>query len=233
MYKIFAFLLFVLMACSQNVEPKYMGHEYVGVRYVNNPLGEEFWPDTDPLIRFDAFDCMTFVETVLADGNVDKLTQIRYKNGEIKFTNRNHFTELDWIPNNSDRVYDVTEKFGTVSTRNVTIDKKSWFKKTHNINTDFEPVTVSVKYVSYADLKPIKTDHELIVLFVIEDPKMRDKIGSDLSIAHMGFLLPNGMLRHASSKQESVVDVDFNEYVSARSKNKTHLGVAFYGIKND
>ena len=188
MKKLFAFLLVVLTACSQNAESKYMGHEYVGVRYVNDPLGEEIYPDTDPLIRTDAFDCLTFVETVLANGDVNELNKIRYKNGEIGFANRNHFTELDWVTNNSSRVYEITEKFGTTSTRNVTIDKKSWFKKTHNIDTNIEPVNVSVKYIPYAELKQIKTDRELIELFVIDDPYMRDNIGADLSIEHLGFL---------------------------------------------
>ena len=99
------FILFscflLLVACSKS-RPVYIGAEYVGKKYTADPLGEEKFPDLDPLIRFDAFDCMTFVETSLAGGDLDKLTKIRYKNGDIDFLNRNHFTETDWLENNKD-----------------------------------------------------------------------------------------------------------------------------------
>ena len=62
----------------------FTGQSFLGAPYMNSPLGEDVAPDSDPLIRFDAFDCTTFVETVLADGDVKKLnalaTQCWYKN---------------------------------------------------------------------------------------------------------------------------------------------------------
>lgn len=75
----------------------------------NGPLGEgptgHF--DQDPLYRFDVFDCMTYVETVLALSVSQDLEQfetvinhIRYENGEVDFMKRNHFVDLQWIPNN-------------------------------------------------------------------------------------------------------------------------------------
>ena len=42
------------------------GADYLGAKYIRDPLGEEKEPDTDPLIRTDAFDCTTFVEYVVA-----------------------------------------------------------------------------------------------------------------------------------------------------------------------
>jgi len=82
---------------------------FLGVPYKLGSLGEgpdgEF--DRDPLIRFDAFDCTTFVETVMAlsldsdlDSAVRTLQKIRYKDGQIGYATRNHFIELDWVPNN-------------------------------------------------------------------------------------------------------------------------------------
>ena len=96
-------LSFLLIGCQSDVI-RSNGQQFIGAPYINSPLGEEVAPDTDPLIRFDAFDCTTFVETVLANGDVDKLNRIRYQDGNIGFLNRNHFIESDWLQNNSDIV---------------------------------------------------------------------------------------------------------------------------------
>ena len=113
---------------------------FLGVPYKLGSLGEgpdgEF--DRDPLIRFDAFDCTTFVETVMAlslDSDLDSATRtlqkIRYKDGQIGYTTRNHFIELDWVPNNvrAGYLHDITSD---VAGRNAveihkTISKRKWY----------------------------------------------------------------------------------------------------------
>jgi len=113
---------------------------FLGAPYKLGPLGEgpggEF--DRDPLIRFDAFDCTTFVETVMAlslDSDLDSATRtlqkIRYRDGQIGYATRNHFIELDWVPNNVRAGYlrDITSD---VAGRNAvkvrkTISKRKWY----------------------------------------------------------------------------------------------------------
>jgi hypothetical protein len=113
---------------------------FLGAPYKLGSLGEgpdgEF--DRDPLIRFDAFDCTTFVETVMAlslDGDLDSamrtLQKIRYKDGQIGYATRNHFIELDWVPNNvrAGYLHDITSD---VAGRNAvkvrkTISKRRWY----------------------------------------------------------------------------------------------------------
>lgn len=63
--------------------------------------------DQYPLYRLDAFDCLTFVETVLALSFGHDLSSfqhlmntIRYQDGHISFLHRNHFTDLDWNTHN-------------------------------------------------------------------------------------------------------------------------------------
>ena len=94
-------LFFLLLAGCCVFDTTFTGQSFLGVPYMNSPLGEGVMPDSDPLIRFDAFDCTTFVETVLAGGDVNKLNKIRYKNGNVGFLNRNHFIESDWLINNA------------------------------------------------------------------------------------------------------------------------------------
>lgn len=83
---------------------------FVGLPYgKNGPLGEgpQGKYDQDPLYRFDTFDCTTYVETIMAlaqardvDEFEDLLKNIRYEDGIIDYLKRNHFTDLQWIPNN-------------------------------------------------------------------------------------------------------------------------------------
>ena len=227
MWKLFVVLF--LVGCG--MVPRLPGHDFLGARYINSPLGEGCAPDSDPLIRFDAFDCTTFVETVMANGDIETLNQIRYKDGKIGFLNRNHFIESDWLVNNSDRVQNVSAYYAQTKMRSVIIDKRSWFKKVHNIDTDFKPVAVELEYIPYEFAKDLIIEKTMIVLFITDNADFRDKIGTDLAVVHMGLIMPNGVLRHASSERGAVVDVSFEEYVNARKKNKNNLGIALVEIK--
>jgi hypothetical protein len=88
---------------------------FMGLPYgINGPLGEGANApyDQDPLYRFDTFDCTTFVETITAlalatteNEFIYHLNQIRYQDGVIDYTLRNHFPSLDWVPNNTANGY--------------------------------------------------------------------------------------------------------------------------------
>ncbi len=208
-----------------------IGEQYVGARYVNNPLGEGYGTDPDPLIRTDAFDCTTFVETALTGGDVNKLTKIRYKDGIVDFVKRNHFTETDWLPNNSNIVNDVTSKHGRTAVRRVKIDRANWLKKNYNINVRTAQQTVNLNYIPYRTIKKINNTEPLVVLFIGDKYKTDNSLGTDLAVMHMGFLLPNGILRHASSEQGRVVDTNFYEYVANRQKSPHNLGIMLLEIK--
>jgi hypothetical protein len=119
-----------------------LGESLLGVPYVAGPLGEGPLGryDRGPLFRFDGFDCTTFVETLTAlsisdswDDFKTSLNRIRYKDGEVSFVARNHFTDLDWIPNNVRAgIYrDVTESLapGRTLVAGAVIDKRAWYAK--------------------------------------------------------------------------------------------------------
>ena len=222
-------VLFLISGCTNTQH--HIGEQYLGKKYILSPLGEEKAPDTDPLIRSDAFDCTTFVETSLAKGDVNKLTKIRYKDGKIDFFNRNHFIESDWLYNNSDIVENVSTQYGKTAIGNVIIDKKSWLKKMYNIDSNIAKQPVALEYIPYKYLTDIKIKKPLIVLFISGNSKIYDKIGTDIAVVHMGFLLPGGILRHASRIKKSVVDTDFEEYINKLKQNKNNIGIALVKIK--
>ena len=194
-------------------------------------MGEGLPPDSDPIFRTDAFDCTTFVETAMAHGDVNVLTKIRYKDGQIDFLNRNHFIESDWLVNNSDIVENVSAQYAPVSQRAVIIDKQNWLKTVYGIDSDIPQETIVLNYIPYEKLPQIYPTEPLIVLFISGKSEKSDKIGTDLAVRHMGFLLPNGMLRHASSKHGYVMDVDFYKYVEQRAKDANNIGIMLVRIK--
>lgn len=95
---------------STSIKLEAFSRMFVGLPYgKNGPLGEGPLGkyDQDPLYRFDTFDCTTYVETIMALAqakDVDEfeylLNNIRYEDGIIDYLKRNHFTDLQWIPNN-------------------------------------------------------------------------------------------------------------------------------------
>ena len=228
--KVWLIALFLLSGCALTpVLPD--GENYLGAKYMRDPLGEERSPDTDPLIRYDAFDCTTFVETVMAGGDVANLNDIRYKNGNIDFMNRNHFIETDWLVNNANRVQNISAKYAKTKKRNLTIDKAAWMKKVHGIDADFTPVRTTLEYVPYKNLTQINNEKTMIVLFISANSDSVKTIGTELAVTHMGLLLPGGKtMRHASSAAGHVVDADFMNY-AMRRKKLGELGVALIEIK--
>ena len=153
------------------------------------------------------------------------------QNANIDFINRNHFIEADWLINNNHIVENVSTLYGKTEIRHVVIDKKSWFKKKHGINTGFPKQIVDLEYIPYNNLSQIDIQEPLIVLFISDGNGFIDKIDTDLAVIHMGFLLPNNILRHASRRQGCVTDTDFYEYISKIKKNKHNIGISLVKIK--
>ena len=102
--------------------------------------GAEF--DETPRYRSDAFDCETFVDTVLAIALATDVAHfqrcmdtLRYKQGQVTFTTRNHFTSIDWNKNNQQQglLRDVTRSIKNQDQQSVAllaetdINKANWY----------------------------------------------------------------------------------------------------------
>ncbi len=108
----------------------------LGRPYVNDAAGEGFGPDPDPPARYDAFDCLTFVEEVLAlalagdpRGAPRVRQQLRYGIDEApSYDNRNHFMLEEWIPNAiaAGFLEDITADLGETHLIDKTVTAKTW-----------------------------------------------------------------------------------------------------------
>lgn len=115
---------------------------FLGTPYRLGPLGEgksgEY--DRDPLVNFKETDCTTMVEQAMAlalepelKKAVRTLQRIRYKDGRVSYESRNHFPEIDWIPNNIDAGYlrDITVEVAGDKLRyaHKLISKRKWYSE--------------------------------------------------------------------------------------------------------
>src|SRR5438105_15363237 len=80
----------------------FLGHSYKE----NSLIGSADTPEVFT-VSLDRFDCVTYIETVLAlahasspDEFVDRLRKIRYDKGRIEWERRNHYMTA-WIRNNA------------------------------------------------------------------------------------------------------------------------------------
>lgn len=155
----------------------------------NGPLGEgpDAKYDRDPLYRMDTFDCTTYVETVVALSLSNdlgtfqsRMNQIRYKEGIISFTARNHFPDLDWFPNNPGIFSDLAPEIaGKEVTAEADITKPGWYAK------------LGADRIVRPDLSPDQ-QKELLLELRLEGAKFPAKEKGKISYIPLTLLFPNG-----------------------------------------
>ncbi len=200
--------------------------------------------DPDPTIDLARVDCMTFCENTLAmaladnyQAMYDSLQNIRYKNGKIEYTHRNHYTIADWLPNNSRLLYDATREIGgeRVESMTKTIDRPGFYRKAGVPDSVLSRAagkeTLTVAYIPTAALKPVMSRLRggEIVSIVTTLP--------GIVSAHMGIIVRddwgNVTFRHASSSKTTheVTDVRFEDYVDMLARSKTRVGMIFMRVR--
>jgi hypothetical protein len=212
---------------------------FVGTPYVNSPLGEGEGKDADPRIRFDAVDCLTFVEQTIAlalslddEKALPTLDAIRYGDG-VAYEKRNHVMEAQWLPSNMKKGYlrDVTRRYGGAATRHVTkvLDDRAWSSKL-GVNLDL-PRQEQVRGEFGLDIVP--AEGALEVLKAVPDGTLIVVVRADrphlvTRITHVGFLVhkaKGAYMRHASRTFKAVTDESLHSYL------KRNLGYAKWTVE--
>ena len=185
--------------------------QFVGKSYQVDPLGEAAHPDLDPLARYDAFDCLTFVEEVLsialagdASHSATLRLQMRYRSETPQYSFRNHFMELQWIPNNIEKgiLKDTTALYGDTvpRTRQITMDTWNRWHKTKSFKVPKAHLPTGTMSL---DVLPLQAAIEAApkikpgsLLLVVR----KDLPHKPLWISHVGlvFQLDKPILRHAT-----------------------------------
>lgn len=200
---------------------------FVAAPYLLSALGEGQAPDPDPRMRFDAFDCTTFVETSLAmlhcedlDDIRAVLDRIRYVDGQVDFSTRRHLMTSQWIPQliEDGFVVDVTRALGGKKTKRIelALTRARWKKRrvarTLELEDSVVPVgTFVLPYITIADAQKMVTSFPSGAIVNIV---RADVPGTPDVITHQGLLIRRPdedtlYVRHASPVSKRVIDEPF------------------------
>ncbi len=217
---------------------RYFSRVLEGRPYFLGPTGEGRFAglEPNPLIDLSRFDCVTYIESVMAlassrDGTdlLPQILAIRYGSDTVSYSSRNHFFVEDWLKNNASRVEIKRMKGDTVLAK--PIHKKAFYAKRNLPGPDRDPVT-QIPYLPYDQALDLvknwnKGEVFLGVAFVTDI--------KGLDVTHTGFLVAEKgkppQLRHAGSLgPKAVATVDFHDYLISR-KGKCQ-GVLFFEFKD-
>ncbi|MBS2031431.1 MAG: DUF1460 domain-containing protein [Deltaproteobacteria bacterium] len=187
---------------------------FLGAPYQMGLLGEGpgNGPDPDPLWRWDAVDCVTFVEEMLALARASSLAdaeqvlqRIRYGGNAIRFAERNHLMESQWLPNN------IRKGFVRLVTKDIAgTDVRYLWRRA------LLPDRVSDVALPYLPLDRALAHQDQIpegaIFFVARG--FRGHVADH--VTHVGFFVRHGgrlFARHASSGRRKVVDEPFEHFL--------------------
>ncbi len=103
--------------------------------YQDGCTGEGVGVDSDPPARYDVFDCVTFLEEVLALSLASDpawagyyRSQLRFLDGEQSYEARNHFFVMEWIAHNlrAGFIEDITATLGPVTWIDKQVTDQTW-----------------------------------------------------------------------------------------------------------
>lgn len=249
---------------------------FLGRPYILGAQGEGAQGEFDqfPLYRFDGFDCVTFVNNVLALARsrneadfLQQLLYINYYDANPCYENRFHFMSLDWNPQNSQHkiISDITETILDKKQQPIAlfaegiIDKKNWLLyrtekdlrlddpqdlaaklvKLHALAQVFEPKQVRMPYLPIATLLAhpeylSQLPEASIIEIVRPNWALRDKIGTNLHVSHLGFCFrakqSEMLFRHASSDEKAVVEIPLLAYLSRFERSETIKGISVFSV---
>ncbi len=130
----------------------------IGQPYELHLLGEFPYETVDgqPLFSLEKSDCVVFVEHTYAMALSQSweeffwmLQRIRYKDGVIGVSTRNHYTETDWNRQNAWLVQDISREIAgdRAASYTLTVDRQRFFKDRYKIERDVAVETSTEAYV--------------------------------------------------------------------------------------
>ena len=187
-----------------------LSRHFLGVPYKPNPLIGSADAAEVFTASFDGFDCVTYIETVVALARasnvgdfIEWLRKIRYERGRIQWERRNHYM-TQWIRNNL-----RTRIITPISMPAVpTLSKE----RVLNVVPGLDPQRTRMKCVpkpAVSRLEQYLQSGDLI--FFASTRK-------NLDMFHSGIIVRDGkkiLMRHASRSQGMVVEQELSEFLKA------------------
>jgi len=176
--------------------------------YIEGSLGGGAELPEQLRISLSAFDCVTFMESVLAlalartvDEFIDAIRRIRYKDGEIDWRHRNHYM-VDWASNN--------EESGFI--KNIT-DGPFAVEKTCTLSLIAGLPAKTTTFLYF----PTQSSGKVAGLFETGDLIFFVSMKNTLDVFHTGLLVKRErvlLMRHATRTAGAVIEQDLIEFMS-------------------
>lgn len=187
-----------------------LSRQFLGQPYKTNPLvGSADTPEVF-VVSFDEFDCVTYVETILAmsrassvDEFIEWLRKIRYEDGRVAWERRNHYMTV-WIRNNL-----RARAVRPVAPRDVATVAK---ERTLNVVPGLSPLKARFECVPKPAVRKLAPHLQTGDLIFFASTRKH------LDVFHGGIIVRDGdrlRVRHASRSRGSVVEQDLNEFLKA------------------
>jgi hypothetical protein len=194
----------------------HLARRNIGQPYELYLLGEFPFENIDdqPLFNLEKSDCVVFAEHTYAmalSGSWAEffwmLQRIRYRDGVIGVTTRNHYTETDWNPQNAWLVRDISSEIAgeRASSYALTVDRQRFFRTRYKLD-------VSVPIA--------KTQESFVPLDAVPEGDLVNVVsGKDGGywVSHVGLIVlgGSGERRLLHSAEPAVREESFAEFIEA------------------
>jgi hypothetical protein len=199
-----------------------IGRKNIGQPYELYLLGEFPYETIDgqPLFSLEKSDCVVFAEHTYAMALSQSweeffwmLQRIRYKDGVIGVTTRNHYTETDWNRQNGWLVKDVSSEIAgaRAASYTLTVDRQKFLKNRYKLDRDIPVETSNESYVPKEIVDDIASQlHEGDFVNVISGKN------GDHWASHVGIvvLAPNGERHFLHSSEPVVREETFASFIA-------------------
>ena len=187
---------------------------FLGLSYEIDGLGEGVGPDRDPPVRYDAFDCVTFIEEILALswagdplGAPRYRNALRYQGGEVGYEHRNHFMLAQWIPENiaSGFFEDITHTLGETHRIEKEVTRSVWrnWAGTAGFTLPLDALPVGMYGLNVLSLDEAEASMDKIPPGSLILTVRRPHTWKPIVVSHVGFVIAAKedeppMIRHAT-----------------------------------
>ena len=158
---------------------KQLSARLLGLPYLRNPLIGSPSEAEVLVTRMDGFDCVTFLETLLALARIryaedfpTELRKLRYANGEVDYRNRLHYA-TDWSRHQVQRGVLTVDEIGRITS---VVDRRHP-ERPFLVGVDLAPATVNGEIRSWLDREVAVDDDEI-------DVTMRHPDSLDINLRH-------------------------------------------------
>lgn len=184
---------------------------FLGRPYVEGSLGGGVNLPEVLSVSLDAFDCVTYIETVLAlalsetaDDFIEAIRRIRYADGRVDWFHRNHYM-IDWAPNNQN-----AEFIADITSGPDTAEKTCRLSLIPGLPTK----TATFRYFPTENISRAEPSMEAgdLIFFVSAKPA--------LDVFHTGLLVERGgawLMRHAARTAGAVIEQELREFIDRNS----------------